>query len=101
MIDWDNAALGLPEMDLVKMFYWTRYNGDGLLGHSRPLFEKFLSGYQNPWSKLGFRLARIWWLLRVMFFERQQEADRAAVPGYPRSPYYEAQLKQVLDKKPL
>jgi aminoglycoside phosphotransferase (APT) family kinase protein len=101
IIDWDNAVVDAPQLDFVKMKYWTAKKVNGELGHEPELFSAFVEGYgpsgQEIVSSSAFRLYEILWLLRVFNFERsKEEQGLARAPGYPAAAMYERFLAEVL-----
>jgi len=86
IIDWDNWAVDCPELDLVKMKYWTAIGREGRLTHRPGLYEAFLQGYgetadrpPDPNRLLAYEYL---WLLRCFNFEHAREAD----PDLPEDP---------------
>jgi hypothetical protein len=84
VIDWDNAVFGLPEMDLVKMRYWTARTGEKP-SYVKKLYDAFMSGYLGALHGTGLkideeaeRLSELMWLLRVMKFEIEGRATQMA-----------------------
>jgi hypothetical protein len=103
VIDWDNAVIDAPQLDFVKMKYWTAKNADGELVHSSELFAAFVDGYgpsgQEILSSPVFGLYEILWLLRIFNFERsKEEQGLSRAPGYPAAAVYEGFLAQALDR---
>lgn len=82
LIDWDNWVIDAPELDLVKMRYWTRPGPDGPVTPDAGLFEAFLAGYRSAGGPepdpVQFRARAALWLLRVFNFETARAADRGA-----------------------
>lgn len=103
VIDWDNAVIDAPQLDFVKMKYWTAKNANGELVHSSELFVAFVDGYgptgQDIISSPVFALYEILWLLRVFNFERSKEGQGLDLtPGYPAAAVYEGFLAEALDR---
>ena len=103
VIDWDNAVIDAPQLDFVKMKYWTAKDGNGELGYEPVLFNVFVDGYgpagQDIVESLAFALYEVLWLLRVFNFERsKQERGLDRAPGYPQAGVYEGFLAEALDK---
>ena len=101
VIDWDNAVIDAPQLDFVKMKYWTAKDENGELSHEPALFNAFVNGYglagQDIVESLAFALYEVLWLLRVFNFERskqEQGLDRA--PGYPAATVYAGFLAETL-----
>src|SRR5262249_52798892 len=90
-IDWDNSVIEAPELDLVKMKYWTAHNSTGVLAHHPGLYAAFLRGYESfgQEAKAMARLAHLYeilWLCRVYNFEKsKEERGLPTAQGYPGS----------------
>ncbi|MGE0682222.1 MAG: phosphotransferase family protein, partial [Candidatus Binatia bacterium] len=82
VIDWDNAVIEAPQLDFVKMKYWTARNAASELAHNAELFSVFVDGYgttgQTIINSSLFTLYEILWLLRVFNFERAKELQGIA-----------------------
>lgn len=98
VIDWDNWVVDCPELDLVKMKYWTAIGADGRLAHHPGLFVAFLEGYREL-AELPVDDARLaayerLWLLRTFNFEHSREAAGTVTDAaswqqvYPRADHY-------------
>jgi aminoglycoside phosphotransferase (APT) family kinase protein len=99
IIDWDNWVVDCPELDLVKMKYWTAIGSEGRLTHRAELYQSFLEGYRAD-SDLALDERRLrayehLWLLRCFNFETSREALGEEEVGndswrhvYPRAHYY-------------
>lgn len=99
VIDWDNWVVDCPELDLVKMKYWTAVGSEGRLMHRAELFEAFLEGYRSA-SDLALDEGRLrayeyLWLLRCFNFETSREglgeegiSNDSWRHVYPRASYY-------------
>lgn len=78
VIDWDNWVIDCPELDLVKMKYWTAIGADGRLAHQPALFAAFLEGYreraEQPIDAGRLAAYERLWLLRTHNFEQSREA---------------------------
>jgi len=103
VIDWDNSVIEAPELDFVKMKYWTARGSDGVLTHDTGLYAAFLGGYEDfqhdtrPRASLA-RLYEVLWLCRVYNFEKSKEQRGLPMTqGYPRSLFYEKALNQILE----
>lgn len=101
VIDWDNTLIESPELDFVKMKYWTTKGKDGVLTQEPTLFKAFLEGYgqeaQKKVTSKVFWLYEILWLLRVYNFEKsKEEKGIPVVPGYPVASIYEQYLGHVI-----
>jgi hypothetical protein len=100
VIDWDNWVVDCPELDLVKMKYWTAIGREGRLTHRGGLFDAFLQGYKGaagqPVDDMRLKAYEYLWLLRCFNFERAREAngeEPITTPDswrkvYPDSQYY-------------
>jgi hypothetical protein len=98
VIDWDNWVVDCPELDLVKMKYWTSIGQGGRLEHNAALFEAFLDGYRgeadHPVDPGRLAAYERLWLLRTHNFEQSRES--AGVVGeagswsqvYPPAKHY-------------
>jgi hypothetical protein len=103
VIDWDNAVIDVPDLDFVKMKYWTAKNATGELAHEPALFSAFVNGYGAAGREIVssplFVLYEVLWLLRVFNFERSKEKQGLSrAPGYPAAAFYEQILAQTLQK---
>jgi len=103
VIDWDNAVVDAPQLDFVKMKYWTAKKANGELGHDPRLFAAFVDGYgpvgQRIISSPVFVLYEVLWLLRVFNFERSKEEQGLDLtPGYPAATVYEGFLAEALGR---
>ena len=99
VIDWDNWVVDCPELDLVKMKYWTAIGSEGRLMHRAELYESFLDGYRSA-SDMEIDEGRLrayeyLWLLRCFNFESSREAmGEEGISHdswrhvYPRARYY-------------
>jgi len=99
VIDWDNWVVDCPELDLVKMKYWTAIGQEGRLMHRPELFAAFLDGYRSA-ADLTIDEERLaayehLWLLRCFNFETSREAmgeEGMSTDSwrhvYPRARYY-------------
>ena len=99
VIDWDNWVVDCPELDLVKMKYWTAIGREGRLMHRAELYDAFLDGYRSasdtPIDEGRLRAYEYLWLLRCFNFESSREATGYDGTGndswrhvYPRARYY-------------
>jgi Phosphotransferase enzyme family len=103
VIDWDNAVIDAPQLDFVKMKYWTAKNAGGELAHDSSLFAAFIDGYgatgRELISSAIFILYEVLWLLRVFNFERSKEEQGIALtPGYPAAALYAEFLQEALNR---
>lgn len=106
-IDWDNWVVDCPELDLVKMKYWTAIGREGRLTHRSGLFEAFLKGYQagsdQPVDETRLRAYEHLWLLRCFNFEMSRAADDEVEltaadswrQVYPAAGYYSDLLRDL------
>lgn len=82
IIDWDNWVVDSPELDVLKMKYWTGIGGEGLLAPDTALFAAFLDGYAStgarPLDEGLMGAYELLWLLRVFNFESAKREDRKA-----------------------
>jgi len=84
IIDWDNWLVEAPELDLVKMKYWTAIGEDGMLGHDPALYGAFLDGYRSlagtAIDEARMRAYEMLWLMRTFNFEsaKRDEAEEPA-----------------------
>jgi Ser/Thr protein kinase RdoA (MazF antagonist) len=99
IIDWDNWVVDCPELDLVKMKYWTAIGHEGRLMHRAELYEAFLDGYRSasdlPLDEGRLKAYEHLWLLRCFNFETSREAlgeEQSRSDSwrhvYPRARYY-------------
>ena len=88
IVDWDNWVVDSPELDVIKMKYWTAVGSGGLLGHDAALFAAFLEGHASAGARpLDERLMgayELLWLLRAFNFESAKQAERE-MPAAPAS----------------
>lgn len=79
IIDWDNWVVEAPELDLVKMKYWTAIGEDGMLSHDESLFNAFLDGYRSfggvEVNEDRLRAYEYLWLVRTYNFESMREEN--------------------------
>jgi hypothetical protein len=80
VIDWDNWVVDCPELDTVKMKYWTALGPDGRLVHDAALYGAFRDGYDGvaaePLHPARLAAYERLWLLRTFNFESSR-ADAA------------------------
>lgn len=98
VIDWDNWVVDCPELDLVKMKYWTAIGGEGHLVTNAPLYDAFLAGYRaqadHQIDETRLCAYEHLWLLRCFNFENARLADDEAPapdswrPVYPGAEFY-------------
>jgi len=73
IIDWDNWVVEAPELDLLKMKYWTAIGADGLLAPHPALYSAFLEGYNSAAGTVPeprrLRAYETLWLTRAFTFE--------------------------------
>jgi len=103
IIDWDNWLVDAPELDLMKMKYWTAIGADGLLRPDHGLYSAFLEGYNSlsgvaP-DRQRFAACERLWLARAFNFESARDpvpgpaADGSALARhYPPAAAYETYL---------
>lgn len=103
IIDWDNWVVAAPELDFIKMKYWTAPGSDGLLTPQPALFDAFLAGYcreagANPDSARLRAYERLW-LLRTFNFESARAGslatERSWSPCYPEANLYRQYLENL------
>ncbi|MEI6986823.1 MAG: phosphotransferase [Rhodospirillaceae bacterium] len=104
IIDWDNWVVEAPELDLLKMKYWTAIGTDGMLCPVPVLYSAFLQGYNDAAGVVpdGRRLCayETLWLTRAFTFE---SARRSGPPTagtdlarhYPPATTYEDWLRDL------
>ena len=89
VIDWDNWVVDCPELDLVKMKYWTAIGREGRLTHRSGLYDAFLHGYREAGGQAldeqRLKAYEYLWLLRCFNFERSREANGEEPPASPDS----------------
>lgn len=108
VIDWDNWVVDCPELDLVKMKYWTVVGSDRRLTHDARLFETFLDAYQaetdEPLDRERLVAYERLWLLRCFAFEtarERQDGPRASRQSeswqdvYPKARFYRDSLRDL------
>lgn len=106
IIDWDNWVVESPELDLIKMKYWTAISGGRVLAHDADLYSAFLEGYRSvEGAQVDESLLHAYeylWLLRSYNFECAKEADRGKPPAgkswgeyYPPPAAYEDYLRDL------
>lgn len=85
IIDWDNWLVESPELDLLKMKYWTAIGEDGLLAHDPELYAAFLAGYRSLETTAIdedlLRAYEVLWLMRTFNFESAKREDSEISPG--------------------
>jgi aminoglycoside phosphotransferase (APT) family kinase protein len=85
IIDWDNWLVESPELDLLKMKYWTVIGEDNLLTHEPDLFAAFLAGYgsleNTSIDEDLLRAYEVLWLMRTFNFESAKREDSEIRPG--------------------
>lgn len=106
-IDWDNWVVDCPELDLVKMKYWTAIGSEGHLTHRPGLYDAFLAGYKaiagHAIDAGRQRAYEHLWLLRSFNDESSREGDQqSAAPlatswrqVYPNADYYRDLLQDL------
>ncbi len=106
-IDWDNWVVDCPELDLVKMKYWTAIGSEGHLAHRTGLYDAFVSGYKalagHIIDERRQRAYEYLWLLRCFNYESAREGDwnGAATATnswrqvYPNAAYYRDLLQDL------
>jgi len=106
IIDWDNWLVDAPELDLMKMKYWTAIGPDGLLVPDHRLYSDFLQGYQSVAGSVldsqRFRAYEFLWLTRAYNFESAHQDHREQTAGgstlarhYPPAPADETNLSDL------
>ncbi len=106
IIDWDNWVVESPELDLVKMKYWTAIAADGLLAHHEDFHRAFLEGYRSvkgaSVDEDRFRAYEYLWLVRTYNFETAKEEDKEEprlgtswARYYPPPSAYEGYLRDL------
>lgn len=76
VVDWDNAVIDSPELDFLKMKYWTVYDNGSRLNHDKNLYNAFVDGYGVDTSFTDspiFRCYEILWLTRMINFTNSQQ----------------------------
>jgi aminoglycoside phosphotransferase (APT) family kinase protein len=85
LIDWDNCQIAPPELDLVKIKYWTARDPTGFLSSDVALYRAFLEGYVTKrgaaFNQKIFQVCELLWLSRVFRFEFERERT-----GYKPAP---------------
>lgn len=103
IIDWDNWVVAAPELDLIKMKYWTAPGSTGLLAPQQELFDAFLAGYCRE-AAIDPNPARLYayehlWLLRTFNFESVRTdslpTGRSWSPCYPVADLYRRYLEEL------
>lgn len=100
VIDWDNWSIDAPELDLIKMKYWTT-RVDGVLVSDVTLYNSFIDGYMAlcdvpPNAAVGHAMELLW-LVRIINFERDRERHHSVGGvGYPPSSYYKDVLVSLV-----
>jgi hypothetical protein len=107
IIDWDNWLVDAPELDLLKMKYWTAIGADGLLAPDPVLYSAFLQGYNSASGTVPdrqrFHACELLWLTRAYNFESTRHNDReqtgneggALARHYPPAAVYETYLSDL------
>ncbi len=106
VIDWDNWLVDAPELDLMKMKYWTAIGADGLLAPDHRLYSAFLQGYNGVagavLDRRRFEAYELLWLTRAHNFESAHRSDREQTAGgstlarhYPPASAYETYLSDL------
>jgi aminoglycoside phosphotransferase (APT) family kinase protein len=106
VIDWDNWVVDCPELDLVKMKFWTTIGTDGRLTHDSRLYGAFFDAYRNeaadPVDPGRLAAYEKLWLLRCFAYEvSRQRQDRQDPEGpswrsvYPLASFYREALASL------
>ncbi|MDD7911143.1 aminoglycoside phosphotransferase family protein [Pseudovibrio exalbescens] len=88
VIDWDNAMIAPPELDLVKMRHWTRLNAEGHLVADTNAYNQFLEGYKSSGGRVNddmLHVCELLWLPKVLAFERMREQQGFETKPFPSS----------------
>jgi aminoglycoside phosphotransferase (APT) family kinase protein len=85
VIDWDNAVVAPPELDFVKLRYWTRVDGaSGQLTADPELYGALRAAYAaagGPVLDIAVsRACEALWLLRVFHFETDRKLAGKPTP---------------------
>jgi len=85
IIDWDNWLVEAPELDLLKMKYWTAIGAGGLLEPVPALYSAFLEGYNGAAGAVvderRLRACETLWLTRAFNFESARSDDHEVRAG--------------------
>ncbi|MEI8394730.1 MAG: aminoglycoside phosphotransferase family protein [Rhodospirillaceae bacterium] len=103
IIDWDNWVIDAPELDLLKMKYWTAIGPDGLLIAVPALYQAFLQGYtgsaDTTINDQRLYAYEVLWLTRAFTFESVHRDHRSHVTSgtalarhYPPARFYQDYL---------
>ncbi|MTI18785.1 aminoglycoside phosphotransferase family protein [Rhodobacteraceae bacterium RKSG542] len=91
VVDWDNAVISVPEMDLVKMKYWTCAGDDGVFKPCAERYNAFLNAYRDSGGFCDakrLRFCEIIWLLRIIAFDGTRKAQGANLFPFPDPQIY-------------
>lgn len=101
LLDWDNAVIDIPELDWVKLAWWTRVDDAGLLCPDPALYQAALDAYHAAGGPTLdptlLNACTILWLLRVVRF---QTRSGGAPAGFPAAAAYRAELLRRLRRPP-
>jgi aminoglycoside phosphotransferase (APT) family kinase protein len=80
VIDWDNAIVDVPELDLVKMRYWTVRGANGELAPDLALYQAFKEQYEqyHQLDPVLLKVTSVWWLMRLINYTAKREASGIA-----------------------
>lgn len=101
VIDWDNAVVAPPELDFVKLRYWTRVDaGSGQLMADPELYGALRAAYAaagGPVLDIAVsRACEALWLLRVYHFETDRRLAGKPTPRlFPPAETYLAALDDL------
>ncbi|MBI3506934.1 MAG: phosphotransferase [Proteobacteria bacterium] len=101
VIDWDNAAVAPPELDFVKLRYWTRVDaGSGKLTADPEIYGALRAAYAaagGPVLDIAVsRACEALWLLRVFHFETDRaNAGKPTPMLFPAAETYLAALNEL------
>ncbi|MBL8833081.1 MAG: aminoglycoside phosphotransferase family protein [Rhodospirillales bacterium] len=101
VIDWDNAVVAPPELDFVKLRYWTRVDaGTGQLTADPELYGALRAAYAaagGPVLDIAVsRACEALWLLRVFHFETDRKLAGKPTPRlFPPAETYLAALHDL------
>lgn len=101
IIDWDNAVVAPPELDFVKLRYWTRIDpASGKLAADPAIYRDVLAAYRQAGGKTPDetvqRACETLWLLRVFHFEADRVAAGKPTPAlFPAAGIYLRALEEL------
>jgi aminoglycoside phosphotransferase (APT) family kinase protein len=100
VLDWDNAVIDYPELDLVKPKHWTAADKNGFFVPHQKFYDAYLQGHTETFGAAPdperMRLYELSWLIRVYRFEEMREASgRTPAPPAPPAKSYLPRIREL------